>query len=80
MNEGALSCTTAERKAFRAAYCQPASPARRDQEKLTEAHDLLAPVYNWFTEGLDTPVLKQAKVLLDELSGSPAAVVSRTLT
>ena len=52
----------------------------RDQGKPTEARDLLAPVYNWFTEGLDTPVLKEAKVLLDELSGSPAAVVSRTLT
>jgi predicted ATPase len=39
----------------------------RDQGKRTEARDLLAPVYNWFTEGFDTPVLKDAKVLLDEL-------------
>ena len=40
----------------------------RDQGKRTEAHDLLAPVFNWFTEGLDTPVLKEAKALLDELA------------
>jgi predicted ATPase len=40
----------------------------RDQGKHTEAHDLLAPVYNWFTEGFATPVLKEAKALLGELS------------
>jgi predicted ATPase len=33
----------------------------------SEAGDLLAPVYGWFTEGLDTPVLKRAKTFLDEL-------------
>ena len=36
--------------------------------KTTEAHDLLAPVYGWFTEGFDTADLKEAKALLDELS------------
>jgi tetratricopeptide (TPR) repeat protein len=35
--------------------------------KSDEAHDLLAPVYAWFTEGFDTPDLKDAKALLDEL-------------
>ena len=40
----------------------------RDQGKPTEARDLLAPVYNWFTEGFDTPVLKDAKALLEQLS------------
>jgi class 3 adenylate cyclase/predicted ATPase len=40
----------------------------RDQGKRAEAHDLLAPVYGWFTEGFDTPDLKDAKALLDELS------------
>ena len=40
---------------------------RRDQGRRTEACDLLAPVYGWFTEGFDTPDLKQAKALLDEL-------------
>ncbi len=32
------------------------------------AGDLLAPVTAWFTEGFDTPDLKDAKALLDELS------------
>jgi class 3 adenylate cyclase/tetratricopeptide (TPR) repeat protein len=41
----------------------------RDQGKRTEARDLLAPVYGWFTEGLDTPVLQDAKKLLDQLGG-----------
>jgi predicted ATPase len=39
----------------------------RDQGKRTEARDLLAPIYGWFTEGFDTPVLQDAKALLDEL-------------
>jgi len=41
---------------------------RRDQGHRDEARDLLAPVYGWFTEGFDTPDLKEAKALLDELS------------
>jgi predicted ATPase len=40
----------------------------RDQGKRDEARELLAPVYGWFTEGLDTLDLKQAKALLDELT------------
>ena len=36
--------------------------------KTTEAHDLLTPVYEWFTEGFDTADLKDAKALLDGLS------------
>ena len=45
----------------------------RDQGKRTEARDLLAPIYGWFTEGFDTPDLKEAKALLEELveSGHP---------
>ncbi len=39
----------------------------RDQNRGAEARDLLAPVYDWFTEGFDTPDLKDAKALLDEL-------------
>jgi len=41
---------------------------RRDQGKRTEARDLLAPIYGWFTEGFDTPILQDAKALLDELA------------
>jgi predicted ATPase len=40
----------------------------RDQGKRQQARDLLAPVYGWFTEGFDTPDLKEAKPLLDELA------------
>ena len=40
----------------------------RDQGRRREAGDLLAPVYGWFTEGFDTPVLQAAKDLLDELA------------
>jgi class 3 adenylate cyclase/predicted ATPase len=40
---------------------------RRAQGKAQDAHDLLAPVYDWFTEGFDTPDLTEAKALLDEL-------------
>jgi class 3 adenylate cyclase/predicted ATPase len=39
----------------------------RDQGRVEEARDLLAPVYDWFTEGFDTPDLKEAKALLEEL-------------
>jgi hypothetical protein len=28
----------------------------------------IAPIYGWFTEGFDTPVLQDAKALLDELA------------
>jgi predicted ATPase len=40
----------------------------RDQGKRAEAHDLLVPVYGWFTEGFDTVDLKEAKTLLDALA------------
>jgi predicted ATPase len=39
-----------------------------DQGKRIEARDLLAPVYGWFTEGFGTPVLQEAKALLEELA------------
>jgi predicted ATPase len=42
----------------------------RDQGRRAEARDLLAPVYGWFTEGFDTPDLKDAKALLDEPDGA----------
>ena len=40
----------------------------RDRGKRQQAHDLLAPVYGWFTEGFNTLDLKEAKALLDELT------------
>src|SRR6516162_5308693 len=39
---------------------------RRDRGQRVKARDLLAPVYGWFTEGFDTPDLKDAKALLNE--------------
>jgi predicted ATPase len=42
----------------------------QQQGKRAEAHELLAPVYNWFTEGFDTADLQEAKELLGELAES----------
>jgi class 3 adenylate cyclase/predicted ATPase len=39
----------------------------REQNRAAEARDILAPVYNWFTEGFDTPDLKEAKAILEDL-------------
>ena len=40
----------------------------RDQGKVQQARELLAPVYGWFTEGFDTRDLREAKALLEELA------------
>ena len=40
----------------------------RDQGKIEQARELLAPVFGWFTEGFDTRDLKEAKALLEELA------------
>jgi predicted ATPase len=46
----------------------------RAQDKGAEAHQLLAGMYGWFTEGFETADLKEARALLDELeaAASPA--------
>jgi predicted ATPase len=41
----------------------------QQQGKCTEARELLAPIYGWFTEGFDTTDLQEAKTLLAELEG-----------
>ena len=41
----------------------------QQQGKKREAHELLAEIYNWFTEGFDTRDLQEAKALLAELEG-----------
>jgi predicted ATPase len=41
----------------------------RDKGKKQQARELLAPVYEWFTEGFDTRDLKEAKALLEEWAG-----------
>jgi predicted ATPase len=40
----------------------------QQQGKRTDAYDLLAPIYGWFTEGFDTADLQEAKALLEELA------------
>jgi predicted ATPase len=40
----------------------------RGQGKVQQARELLAPVYDWFTEGFDTRDLREAKALLEELT------------
>jgi predicted ATPase len=40
----------------------------QQQGRKQEARELLAPVYDWFTEGFDTQDLKDAKALLEELA------------
>ncbi len=40
------------------------------QGRSREARELLAPVYGWFTEGLDTAPLEEARTLLDDLGGA----------
>ena len=45
-----------------------------DEGKCAEARDLLAPIYGWFTEGLDTLDLKRAKALLAELGECVSAI------
>jgi predicted ATPase len=41
----------------------------QQQSKRTAAHDLLAPIYGWFTEGFDTADLQEAKALLEDFGG-----------
>jgi predicted ATPase len=41
----------------------------QQQGKRTAAYELLAPLYGWFTEGLDTADLQEAKAVLEDLGG-----------
>jgi predicted ATPase len=46
--------------------------ALTERDRQREAHDLLVPVYDWFSEGFDTPDLRGARALLDELESTSA--------
>ena len=52
----------------RQAVARRHQPGPRKQGRIAEAREVLAPVYDWFTEGFDTADLKDAKALLEELS------------
>jgi predicted ATPase len=43
----------------------------QQQGKRAEAHELLAPIYSWFTEGFDTADLQDAQTLLSALATEP---------
>jgi predicted ATPase len=61
---------TARRQESRSLELRAATSLARlwaEQGERQQAHDLLAPVYGWFTEGFDTADLKNAKALLDDL-------------
>jgi hypothetical protein len=45
------------------------------QDRRSEARDLLAPIYGWFTEGFDTPILKEAKGFAGGIEFKPALTV-----
>jgi predicted ATPase len=59
-------CQQAKSLELRAAMSQ--SRLWQQQGKRTEAHQLLAEIYGWFTEGFDTPDLQDAKALLEALA------------
>jgi class 3 adenylate cyclase/predicted ATPase len=65
-----LALATARKQGSRGYELRAATSLARlwgEQGRRPEARDLLAPIYGWFTEGFDTPDLKEAKALLDEL-------------
>jgi class 3 adenylate cyclase/predicted ATPase len=55
-------------KSFELRAAMSLSRLWQEQGKREEAHQLLAEVYGWFTEGFDTADLKEAKILLEELA------------
>ncbi len=59
---------TQQAKSFELRAATSLSKLWLQQGKRQEAHDLLAPVYNWFTEGFDTADLQEAKALLGALT------------
>jgi predicted ATPase len=57
-----------EAKALELRAAMSLSRLWQQQGKRTEAYELLAPIYSWFTEGFDTADLQEAKALLEELA------------
>jgi predicted ATPase len=55
-------------KSWELRACMSLARLWRDQGKVQQARELLAPVYGWFTEGFDTRDLKEAKALLEQIA------------
>jgi predicted ATPase len=67
--EQALAVSRQQRaKSFELRAAMSLARLWRDQGKVRQARQLLAPVYGWFTEGFDTRDLKEAKALLEALA------------
>ena len=62
---GLARCQAARTWELRAAVSLARLWADRGERR--KAHELLTPTYGWFTEGFDTPDLREARALLDEL-------------
>ena len=68
VSQGNQCCAASEREDLGASRRnEPRAALARPGHKVQQAHELLAPVYGWFTEGFDTRDLKEAKALLNEL-------------
>ncbi len=50
----------------------------RNQGRNADAHNLLAPIYGWFTEGFETKDLREAKALLDDLGAKTGQASAAT--
>jgi predicted ATPase len=55
-------------KSFELRAVMSLSRVYRQQGRHDEAHEMLAEIYEWFTEGFDTPDLKDAATLLEQLA------------
>jgi predicted ATPase len=68
VHTNAAPCAKPEAKSWELRAAMSLARLWRDQGKVRQARELLAPVYGWFTEGFDTRDLKEAKALLEELA------------
>ena len=66
-----LALTVAARQSAKTFEIRAATSLARlwlDRGKRDEARNLLAPIYNWFTEGFDTPFLREARAVLEQIA------------
>ena len=70
-SEGHRDCAAATSEVARTARDdEPGSAVATARQAQHEAHQMLAEIYGWFTEGFDTKDLQEAKALLDSLGSS----------